>query len=143
MRGQYDFSIPSLLELNSLHNPWELALQEFYALLLTHYAIRVVMLRAAQSQGALDPDRISFTLTVQAMYDVVILLGNQIAPCPLDHVLLNLYALLLLKASLLPPRRLRFNCRVVKRICTRFRRKRPEHLNLTLPHTRFSDILLI
>ena len=40
------------------------------------------------------------------------------------------------------PRRLRFNCRVVKHICTRFpRRTRPEHHHLTFKHTSFADIL--
>ena len=120
-----------------------LALQELYALLLTHYAIGQVRLRAAQSQADLDPDRISFTQTVRALRDVVIVMGTANIPAPLQSILPNLYASLLLTGSLVQPRRLRFNCRVVKRICTRFRRKRPQHLNLTLPHSSFSDILLI
>jgi hypothetical protein len=45
--------------------------------------------------------------------------------------------------QLIAPRRLRFNSRVVKHICTRFRRKRPHHRNITLKHTSFADILLI
>jgi hypothetical protein len=118
-----------------------LALQELYAVLLTHYAIRAVMFHAAQSHGHLDPDRISFTLSVQALRDVVIL-ATQMPPCLLEHVLQQVQASLVLKGSLLEPRRLRFNCRVVKRICTRFRRKRPEHVNLYLKNTDFADILL-
>jgi hypothetical protein len=119
-----------------------LALQELYALLLTHYAIRVVMLDAAQSHPQLDPDRISFILCVQALRDATIL-SVQTPSSLLDTVMSNLHASLVVKGSLLAPRRLRFNCRVVKRICTRFRRKRPHHLNLALPHMTFSDILLI
>jgi len=120
----------------------QLALQELYALLLTHYAIRVVMFRAAQSCVDLDPDRLSFTLGVQALHDAVIL-ASQTRVSSLGTLQLHLQAGLTLKGSLLEPRRLRFNCRVVKRICTRFRCKRPHHLNLALPRSSFSDLLLI
>lgn len=119
-----------------------LALQELYALLLTHYAIRVVMLQAAQAHEQLDPDRISFTLSVQTLRDVVIL-ATQTPPSLRECMVQQVYAALVLKASLVEPRRLRFNCRVVKRICTRFRRKRPEHVNLYLKDTRYADILLM
>ena len=119
-----------------------LALQELYAFLLTQYAIRAVMFHAAQAHDHLDPDRISFTLSVQAMRDVVIL-ATQMPPCLLEHAVQQVQASLVLKGSLLEPRRLRFNCRVVKRICTRFRRKRPEHVNLSLKNTDFADILLM
>ena len=119
-----------------------LALQEAYALLLTHYAVRWFMAEAAEAQGELDADRLSLTITVQSVRDALIL-------CPLlsadglPTLLGSLYASLVAPASLLPPRRLRFNCRVVKRIQTRFRRKRPEHQNLHLKHTSFADILLM
>ncbi len=92
------------------------------------------MFQAAQSHDHLDPDRISFTLSVQTMRDVVIL-ATQTPPCLLEHVVQQVYACLVLKGSLVEPRRLRFNCRVVKRICTRFRRKHPEHVNLYLKDT--------
>jgi hypothetical protein len=121
----------------------KLALQERSALLLTHDAIGAVMVRAAQSQGQLDPDRLSFPLAVQSMQDVVLLMGHQRSACQVERVLPHLSALLGRKACLVHPGRLRFTCRVVKRICPRFRRKRPHHLTLPLPHTRFSDILLL
>ena len=44
----------------------KLVLQEFYALLLAHYAVRCLMLQAAQTTG-LDPDRISFTGAIQVL----------------------------------------------------------------------------
>lgn len=119
-----------------------LALQELYVLLLTHYAIRAVMFQAAQSHDHLDPDRLSFILTVQTLRDAVIL-STQTPACLLEDVVRHVHASLVVKGSLLEPRRLRFNCRVVKRICTRFRRKRPHHVNLSLKQTHFADILLM
>src|SRR5207245_3936116 len=44
----------------------KLVLQELYALLLAHYAVRCLMLRAAQTAG-LDPDRLSFTGAIQVL----------------------------------------------------------------------------
>ena len=119
----------------------KLVLQEFYALLLAHYAVRCLMLQAAQSKG-LDPDRISFTGAIH-------ILGQAIeqsafhSPELAFRVLKRMCADLASPGALVAPRRLRFNCRVVKHICTRFRRKRPEHHNLTFKHTSFADILLI
>lgn len=45
--------------------------------------------------------------------------------------------------TMLPPRRLRFYPRVVKRAYSPFHRKRPEQQGFTLKKLRFSDILLI
>lgn len=119
-----------------------LALQEAYALLLSHYAVRWLMSEAAQAHGELDADRISWSITVQSVRDALVL--SPLLPADgLPTLLGSLYASLVAPASLLPPRRLRFNCRVVKRIQTRFRRKRPEHQNLHLKHTCFADILLM
>jgi transposase IS4-like protein/DDE family transposase len=119
-----------------------LALQEAYAMLLTHYALRVIMLRATQTQASLDPDRLSLTLTVQGVRDAM-LLAAQKPPEVVRIIMDNLFASLVAPDSLVEPRRLRFNCRVVKRINTRFRRKRPEHHNLHLKNTSFADILLM
>ena len=119
----------------------KLVLQEFYALLLAHYAVRCLMWQAAQTKG-LDPDRISFTGAIQV-------LGQGIIHSPLasqeqvQRLFKRMCADLTSKGALVAPRRLRFNCRVVKHICTRFRRKRPEHHNLTFKGTSFADILLI
>ena len=118
-----------------------LVLQEGYALLLAHYAVSRLRVQAAQSR-ALDPDRLSFTGTIQVLGDAIV----QSALCSTEQtirLLTRACADLTTPSQLVAPRRLRFNCRVVKHICTRFRRKRPQHRNLTLKHTSFSDILLI
>jgi hypothetical protein len=119
----------------------KLILQEFYALLLAHYVVRCLMLRAAQSQG-LDPDRISFTGTIQVLGQAIVQ-SVFYSPEQTCRVLGRLCADLTSPGALVAPRRLRFNCRVIKHICTRFRRKRPEHHNVSLKRTSFADILLI
>ena len=118
-----------------------LVVQELYALLLAHHAVRRLMVQAAQTQH-LDPDRISFTASIQVLGEAIVhsaLTSAQQTPRLLQRV----YADLTTKGALVAPRRLRFNCRVVKHICTRFRRKRPEHHNLTFKHTFFLDLLRI
>lgn len=119
----------------------KLVLQEFYALLLAHYAVRCLMLRAAQSRG-LDPDRISFTGAIQILGQAIVQSAFH-SPELAFRAVKRLCADLASPGALVAPRRLRFNCRVVKHICTRFRRKRPEHHNLTFKRISFADILLI
>ena len=119
-----------------------LALQEAYAMLLTHYAVRLLMFQAAQTQPGLDVDRLSLTICVQSVRDALIL-SPQIPVHLQPTMFCQLSASLAESASLLEPRRLRFNCRVVKRINTRFRRKRSEHQNLHLKNASFADILLM
>jgi Transposase DDE domain len=118
-----------------------LVLQELYALLLAHSAIQVLRVCSAQSH-ALDPDRISFTGSLQILTDALVL-GPLVEPTQVPHVRQRMQDDLALPTALVQRRRLRFNCRVVKHICTRFRCKRPHHVNLTLHDTSFSDILLI
>jgi hypothetical protein len=119
----------------------KLVLQECYAVLLAHYAVRCLMVQAAHTAG-LDPDRISFTGAIQV-------LGQAIQQSSFYSAELTIRALkricadLACPGHLVAPRRLRFTCRVVKHICTRFRRKRPEHHNLTFKHISFADILRI
>src|SRR6266567_4401304 len=119
----------------------KLVLQELYALLLAHYAVRCLMLRAAQTAG-LDPDRISFTGAIQVLGQGILQSSFYSEELTM-RALTRMCADLACPGHLVAPRRLRFNCRVVKHICTRFRRKRPEHHNLTLKHSSFADILLI
>ncbi len=119
----------------------KLILQELYALLLAHYAVCCLRTRAAQ-MGQLDPDRISFTGTIQILAEAVV----QSALYPSEQaqrVLLRLCADLTSPGHLLAPRRLRFNSRVVKHICTRFRRKRPEHQHLHFPHLSFAELIVL
>jgi hypothetical protein len=125
-----------------LRSRWpKLVLQELYAVLLAHYAVRCLMLQAAGSRG-LDPDRISFTATIQVLGQALVQ-SVFLSPDLTMRQRQRLCADLTTKGLLVAPRRLRFNCRVVKHICTRFRRKRPEHQNVSLKHTSFADILLI
>ena len=125
-----------------LRSRWpKLVLQELYALLLAHYAVHSLMLQAAQSKG-LDPDRISFTAAIQVLGQGIVLSARH-APELVVRALKRMGADLASPGHLLAPRRLRFNSRVVKHICTRFRRKRPEHHFLTFKHTSFADILRI
>ncbi len=62
-------------------------------------------------------DRLSFTLTVQTLRDVVIL-ATQTPPRLQENVVHQVYAALVFQAPFVEPHHLRFNCRVVKRICT-------------------------
>jgi hypothetical protein len=118
-----------------------LVLQEVYARLVAHHAVRRLMVQAAHTK-LLDPDRISFTGAIQVLGQAII---QSALACPqqVERTRKRLCADLTAKGALVAPRRLRFNCRVVKHICTRFRRKRPQHHNLTLKHLSFPDILLI
>jgi hypothetical protein len=100
----------------------KLVLQECYALLLAHYAVPSLMVPAATSKE-LDPDRISFTGTIQVLSQAIIqsaMASQEQTICMLKR----LYADLTTRGALVPRRRLRFNSRVVKHSCTRFRRKR-------------------
>ena len=118
-----------------------LVLQELYALLLAHYAVRALLLQAAQTKG-LDPDRISFTQGIRVLKSGLNL-SPFLTPTRTDRALMRLHADLVHPHHLLPPRRLRFNCRVVKQTCTRFRRKKPEHHQVKLPSSStFADLVV-
>lgn len=118
-----------------------LALQELYALLLAHYAVRTLMFQAAGTLG-LDPDRVSFTEGLRVLKSALNL-SAFLTPDATDRVLTRLHADLVNRHLLLPSRRLRFNCRVVKQIGTRFRRKKPEHQQVKLPASMtFADLVV-
>jgi hypothetical protein len=116
-------------------------LQELYGMLLAHYAVRAFMAASAQ-EAQLDPDRLSFTHAIHVLHDAA-----RIAPfIPSTHKLRFWHfvlAELRQPSSLLPPRRLRFNRRVIKRLPTAFRRRRPTDKGLHLKRRSFSDLLLI
>jgi hypothetical protein len=124
--------------------------QEFYALLLAHSALRRLMAEAASS-AQLDPDRISFTHSIELVSDALLL-----APCFSKEQLGQLRRRLLRELAqpdwLLPPRRLRFNSRVLKHSRSRFQFKLPHHVFLTPkafaqllshPSPQFRHLLLI
>lgn len=107
-------------------------IQELYALLIAHYAIRCLMHEAAV-HADLDPDRLSFTHALnvlQAAIPEFQMTASEFLP-RLQARLLNDLA-----AKPLPERRLRTNPRVVKRKMSSFRLKRPEHLAWPQPSAR-------
>jgi transposase IS4-like protein/DDE family transposase len=115
--------------------------QELYGLLLAHYLVRWWMHQSAY-QADLDPDRLSFTHAVEVL-DTACFAFALVAQQELPRLKQHLLADLREPATLLPPRRLRFYPRVVKRAYSRFHRKRPGQQGFTLKQQRFCDILLI
>ncbi len=93
--------------------------QEVYALLLAHYAVRALMHQAA-CQAEVDPDRLSFT-------DAIFVLGEttrelaQVEREQQDPLRQEMCARL--TAHVLPPRRLRANPRVLKKLYRKYKRK--------------------
>src|SRR6266571_285166 len=93
--------------------------QEIYALLLAHYAVRVLMHQAA-CQAEVDPDRLRFTDAVFVLCETTRELAQVSAEQrePLRQEMLTR-----LTAQLLPPRRLRANPRVLKKLYRKYKRK--------------------
>ena len=117
----------------------ETVLQEFYGMLLLHYGLRFLMHQAATGAD-MDPDRLSFCQTIElvqhAVYEFAIVALEE-RPALMERLLADL------RACPLPPRRLRFHARVVKRPLSRFRRKRYWHLHA--PHLKgssFQELLI-
>jgi len=104
-------------------------IQELYALLIAHYAIRFLMHEAAL-RANIDPDRLSFTHALNVLQSAMPEF-QMTAP----NLLPDLYARLLndLATKRLPDRRFRTNPRVVKRKMSKFHLKRPEHHNWPQP----------
>jgi len=114
-------------------------LQELYALLLAHYAVRFVMLAAAQ-KAHLDPDRISFVRTIQIleMATPLWILGEpQDLPAHYERLLDEI------ARKPLPPRRSRANPRVVKRKMSTFALKRPEKHRGANHLKPFKEVILL
>jgi Insertion element 4 transposase N-terminal/Transposase DDE domain len=93
--------------------------QEVYALLLAHYALRALMLQAAQPVQ-LDPDRLSFS---EAVFQVSETTRELAQVHPQEHEILRQFLLERLRLHLLPPRRLRSNPRVLKKLYRKYKRK--------------------
>ena len=93
--------------------------QEVYALLLAHYAVRALMGQAA-GLAQLDPDRLSFSEAVFQVCETTRELA-QVVACQHDGLRQQLLARLL--AHLLPPRRLRSHPRVLKKLYRKYKRK--------------------
>jgi DDE family transposase/transposase IS4-like protein len=95
--------------------------QEVYALLLAHYAVRFWMHRAA-CQAQVDPDRLSFTQALFVLTETTRALA-QVVPGEQPALLHEMCERL--TAQLLPPRRLRVNPRLLKKLYRKYKRKSP------------------
>jgi Insertion element 4 transposase N-terminal/Transposase DDE domain len=113
--------------------------QEFYALLLAHYAVRSLM-QAAALQAGLDPDRLSFVAALDLVRDAIPEF-QLVAPADLPRLAARL--LRDMARAIIPPRRSRTNPRVVKRKISKFLRKRPEHAPWLQPTKPFVDAIVL
>jgi hypothetical protein len=98
-------------------------IQEIYALLLAHIVARTLMLQAAQ-QAQIAPTQISFTETIRVMDESLIPLALVSAPRR-QHMVEHLIKEI--GHQRLPKQRVRIQARVVKRVRSRYERKKPEH----------------
>lgn len=119
----------------------ELLYQELYGLLLAHYAIRAWMHTSAL-QADLDPDRLSLTHAMHVL-DTACYEWAITHPDDQPRLQERLLADLREPTTLLPPRRLRFCPRVVKRAFANFHRKQRWHPSLHLKGSSFRQLLLI
>ncbi len=114
-------------------------MQEFYGLLIAHYAIRFLMHEAAL-QADVDPDRISFVHALRLLQDAI-----PDFQMTVPEQLPRLYQRLLkdMVDKLLPPRRTRTNPRVVKRKMSNFKLKRAEHYHCPQPQCSFREAVAV
>ena len=114
-------------------------IQELFALLIAHYAIRFLMHQAALQVG-IDPDQLSFVHALRLVHDAIPEF-QMVAPDQLAH----LYTRLLrdIAAGRLLARRLRSNPRVVKRKMSKFRLKRSKHRHWPQPSQSFRQAVAL
>ncbi len=114
-------------------------IQEYYGLLIAHYAIRKVMLEAAQ-QANLDPDRLSFTNAVHLIAEAIPFF--QLFD-PASQAICYQSLLRELARLRLPARVTRANPRVIRAKSTNFKKKRPEHYHWPQPACPFHEAILL
>lgn len=100
-------------------------IQEIYALLLAHTVVRTLMVQAAE-QAQISATQISFTETIRIMDESLIPLGL-VNPARRQHMIASLIREV--GQQRLPKQRVRIQARVVKRVRSRYERKKPEHLH--------------
>lgn len=98
-------------------------IQEIYALLLAHLVVRTLMLIAAQGTG-LSPQQLSFTETIRILDETLLPLGL-VDAARREHMVQGIYREI--GQQRLPKPRVRIQPRVVKRVRSRYERKKPEH----------------
>ena len=114
-------------------------IQEFFAMLIAHYALRKLILEAADL-AHIDPDQISFTNALHLVQDA---LPKFQTFDPLDHPALYQRLLADILRFRLPPRAARSNPRVVKRKMSNFDKKRPEHYHWPQPRGALADAIAL
>jgi hypothetical protein len=95
--------------------------QELYGIFLAHYAVRVMMARAALEVGV-DPDRLSFTeglFQLVEMVDVALILEPEESIEPMLRYLCTTIGL-----TILPVRRLRITPREIKQVYNKYKPKK-------------------
>ena len=114
-------------------------IQEFYALLIAHFAVRSLMHEAGVRVG-LDPRRLSFVAALRIVRQAIPEF-HMVAPEQRDQ----LYARLLrdIARTRVPQRRNRRNPRVVKRQQSKFKRKRPLHNEWPPPSAPFRELVVL
>jgi len=118
-------------------------MQEVWALLLGHYALRAWMMRSACQQEGLDVDHLSFTQALCIM-GTALTLSQSLDQTPKDRWLPRFLQDLRHPDSLLPPRRVRSYPRVVKAASTRFYVKKEKDLPFVLTdHTKTWDDFIL
>jgi hypothetical protein len=113
--------------------------QELYGVLLGYYAVRALMLHAAQQVG-LDSDRLSFTHAITLVTDAM---PEFQQTSPVQHKALTQRLLGDLREPLLPVRRLRSNPRVCKQAGSKFPRTRPEHRQVPKLEHPFAEVIVL
>lgn len=120
----------------SSHHPSGIA-QEIYALLTVYQALRIAITDATTASGA-DPDRASFSISLQTARGQVIHAAEVIADTVIDLIGAIGRAVL---DQLMPARRLRISPRAVKRPLSRYAYKSLRVDRRTYPATIEIDIL--
>ncbi len=113
--------------------------QELYGVLLGYYAVRALMLQAAQQVG-LDSDRLSFTHAI-TLVTTAVPEFQQTAPAQREDLTQRLLGDL--REPLLPERRLRSNPRVCKQAGSKFPRPRPEHRQVPKLERPFAEVIVL
>ncbi len=113
--------------------------QEIYALLISHYVVRAVMVEAAR-RAELPPSRLSFTNTLRLVREVI---PEAQRTAQADHHRLYEQLLQDVASTPLAPRRNRCNPRVVKRKMSNFGVKKPCHRNWPQPTKPFRDTVIL
>ncbi|TME59545.1 MAG: IS4 family transposase [Chloroflexi bacterium] len=115
--------------------------QEVDATMLAHYAVRAVMLQAAEEAG-LDPDRLSFT---EAVFQISEAIDDAMVLAPEHGERLTQRLRRCLRHKLLPERHLRMNRREVKQV---YNKHKPKKRRVPPPepfqaHERFEDFVVL